>query len=89
MPRYRVHFAAEHTDPIPPVTSLVSIDATDPVAAVKQLCRDGRVPQSGIMRWARVILTLAHNGRQRHVLRVPITPDRQVPLNWQPSGGAQ
>jgi len=89
MPRYRVHFAAEHTDPIPPVTSLVSIDATDPVAAVKQLCRDGRVPQSGIMRWARVILTLAHNDRPRQVLRVPITPDRQVPLNWQPSGGAQ
>jgi len=87
MPLYRVHFAAEHTDPIPPVESLLSIDATDPVASVEQLCREGRVPQTGILRWARVVLTV-ENGRARHVLRVPITPDRQVPLDWQPPGGS-
>lgn len=90
MPIYRVHFAAAHTDPIPPVESLLTVDANDPISAVEQLClfREGRVPQAGSMRWARVILTVAENGRPRHVLRVPITVDRQVPLNWQSPGGA-
>jgi len=46
MPLNRVHFAAEITDPIPPVESLVSVDANDPVAAVEQLCREGAYHKS-------------------------------------------
>jgi hypothetical protein len=62
----------------------VSIEANGAVTVVEQLCREGRVPQAGNMRWTRVVLTVAENGRPWQVLRVPITVDRQVPLNWRP-----
>jgi hypothetical protein len=36
MPRYYVHFVADHTEPLPPVAELPSIDADDPVAPVER-----------------------------------------------------
>jgi hypothetical protein len=82
MPTYRVHFAASHTDPIPPVESLVSIEANDPVDAVDKLCRAGQVPQAELVKWARVVLAVAENGRATRALRVPVMPSHVVPLDW-------
>jgi hypothetical protein len=85
MPLYRVHFVADNSEPFPPLDTLPSVDAADPLAAVEELLRQGRVPQMGIMRWARVVLNVHENGRPRQVLRFAITPERVQPIEWEGS----
>jgi|GEM_PF-1283034 hypothetical protein len=86
MPTYRVHFAANHTDPIPPVETLLSIEANDPVDAADKLCRAGHVPQAELVKCARVVLAVAENGRATRALRVAVTPAHVVPLDWDREG---
>ena len=45
MPRYHVHFAADHLESLPPVSELASVDADDPPSAVEAMLAAGRVPQ--------------------------------------------
>lgn len=85
MPLYRVHFVADNSEPFPPLDTLPSIDAANPLAAVEELLRDGRVPQTGIMRWARVVLNVHESGRPRQVLRFAIRAEHVHPIEWEGS----
>jgi hypothetical protein len=44
MPTFRVHFAADPHEPFPPLDGLPSIEADDPVSAVRLLVEDGERP---------------------------------------------
>lgn len=72
MPRFQVHFAADAHEPFPPLDTLPTIEADDPIAAVQQLVSSGRVPQNRPVAWARVVLSVHENGQPRKVVRVPI-----------------
>jgi hypothetical protein len=82
VPRYYVHFAFEHTDPLPPVRELASVDADDPRSAVEALLKAGRVPQVPALRWARVVLSTHENGVPSQVMRFPITADEGAAIDW-------
>jgi hypothetical protein len=80
---YRLNFAADPPEPMPPVDTLVAVEAPDPMAAVEQALAAGLVPQDRLYKWARVVLT-AENRHAARVLRVPINADLGPALDWGP-----
>jgi hypothetical protein len=84
MPTYRYHLADERTAPFPPLDNLPQIEAATLEAAVAKLARLGRLPTAGDAFWLRVVLTTHDNGRPRQVLSIQLTPEFQIPIDWQP-----
>jgi hypothetical protein len=71
---------------MPSLCGLASVDATDPIAAVHRALELGLVPQDKVYAWARVVVSLHTDGSVRQVLRVPITPEGTIPVDWRPAG---
>jgi hypothetical protein len=82
MPTYRIHFSQTDDEPYAPLEMLATVECDDPVQAVEILLGRGQVPQDQIYRWARVVLTTHPNGRPRHVVRVPISPQAIEQLDF-------
>lgn len=70
MPKYRIHFCHEPTDPFPPLDTLPEVEALDPLSAIEELLAQGRHPQDRTLRWARAIVNYHDDGKPRQVLRV-------------------
>src|SRR3954469_11461849 len=84
MPTFHVHFATEPHEPFPPLDDLVEVEAEEPLAAVYALVEAVRFPQNRPLNWARVVLNTHEDGRPRQVLRVQVSPARDIPVDWQP-----
>ena len=84
MPAFRVHFATEPHEPFPPLSELAEVEIDDPLEAVHVLVESGRYPQNRPLNWARVVLNTHADGRPRHVLRVQVSPVREIAVDWQP-----
>jgi hypothetical protein len=83
MPRFYVHFAVSHAQPLPPVAELPTIEADDPAKAVEALLANGCFPQDPLIRWARVVVSVHDNGVPSLVMRFPVTPERTgVVIDW-------
>lgn len=86
MPLYYVNFAFEHTDPLPPVSELVCVEADNPKSAVEAMLRAGRVPQVPGLRWARVVVAVHGNGVPSQVMRFPIHAEQGQAIDWELPG---
>ena len=79
--KYHICFAADEHEPYPPLAEMVTVDATTPLDAVKALVGAGRVPLDRTYNWARVVIESV-DGRPKRALRFPISPEVEVPLDW-------
>ena len=73
MPTIHVYFCADRHEPFPPVESLPSIDAEEPLDAVEALLNSGVVPKERYVSWARVVSVVPEDCRPRQILVVPIS----------------
>jgi hypothetical protein len=81
---YRLNFCVDPTEPMPSPCGLAFVEAADPIAAVYRALELGLVPQDKVYAWARVVVSLHADGSVRQVLRVPITPEGRIPVDWRP-----
>ncbi len=84
MPTFRIHFATEAHEPFPPMSELAEVNVDDPLEAVHVLVESGRYPQNRPLNWARVVLNTHDDGKPKQILRVQVSPAREIRVDWQP-----
>ena len=82
MPSFPYHIAAEKTDPYPPVNELPTVEAETAWKAIAKLANDGKLPAAGGQFWVRILLE--SNGERAKAMSVPLTPEFEISLDWQP-----
>jgi hypothetical protein len=82
MPSFPYHIAAEKTDPYPALDKLPTVEAETAWKAVAKLARDGKLPAAGGQFWLRIVLEVHPNGIPAKAMSVPLTPEFEIPLDW-------
>lgn len=84
MQPFPIHYSADRFAPFPPVASLPVVEAESALDAARLALKQFPPTLTEPEIWCRVILTVHPDGSPRHALRVPLTAERMVPINWVP-----
>jgi len=84
MPRWSFHYSLSRLEPFPPLDRPPLVEAETALAAAHVALAQFPPMLTAPEIWCPVVLTLHADGSVRHVLSVPLTAERQIPLDWTP-----
>jgi len=82
MQRWSIHYTPSRFDSFPPLNTLPHVDAETALDAVYAALRQCPPMLTEPCIFCRVIVTVHTDGSPRHVLSVPLTVERTIPLDW-------
>jgi hypothetical protein len=81
--RFYYCITPEHETPLPPLDDMQTVEAPDAMQAIAWLAKNGKLPVIGDTFWVRIVVE-SKGGGPTKAISMPLTPEFQVPLDWQP-----